>query len=474
MSLKKNIFFNVLFQILSLLIGFITAPYVARVIGAEGVGIYSYTSSVAAYFALFVVLGSANYGCKIIARTRDNIIEKSRSFLGIMWLQIICLVIVLLVYFGYIAINTKYHVAMLIQIIYLLSVGCDFSWYFTGTEQFQIAFKYGVIIRTIELILIFILVRGTKDLYVYMLIMTIGTLISDFIMYPILAKQVVWVKVSIKEVLMHLKPMILLFIPILAVSIFTIMDKIMLEAINHNISAVGIYEYSEKIVKLPLGVISAVGTVMLSKISNLVEKNDDDQFKYLFSSSMNYLGILVVAMAFGMAGIAPVFSLVFYGKEFAECGNIITLLSVIVITISWANIIRTQYLIPRDKEKIYIIAVVLGALINLGLNAIFIPNYGAIGAAIGTIGAEVTVCLAHTIGVSKEINLWRYGLTWLSYGGCGFVMFAVVRIIGKLCFASLTTVIIQIISGAAIYVVLISLLLLVKGDPLALKIWRRK
>lgn len=58
-SIKKNVIISTLYQILSVITPLITAPYISRVIGADGIGAYSYTSSIQMYFSLFAALGTA-------------------------------------------------------------------------------------------------------------------------------------------------------------------------------------------------------------------------------------------------------------------------------------------------------------------------------------------------------------------------------------------------------------------------------
>ena len=45
-SLKKNLGFQTAYQVLNLGVPLITAPYLARVLGAEQLGIFSYTNSI--------------------------------------------------------------------------------------------------------------------------------------------------------------------------------------------------------------------------------------------------------------------------------------------------------------------------------------------------------------------------------------------------------------------------------------------
>ena len=475
MSLKKNIIYNVLYQISTIMISLVTAPYIARVIGPKGVGIYSYSTSVASYFALFILFGIGNYGVRTIAKVRDDKNKRSRTFCELYAFQLICAVVVIAIYCLFVVGNDQpYKIALSVQILYLLSVALDINWYFAGTEQFKITVTRGMIIKFIQVALIFLLVKRPADLYVYITIMTGGVLLGQLLLLPVLFRQVKLQKVEIRNIIGHIKPNMILFIPILATSMFVIMDKIMLELINHDISAVGIYENSEKIVKLPLGVISAIGTVMLPKISNLLSKDNEELCIEYFGLSMKYIGVLVVAMAFGIAGIAPVFAIVFYGADFAECGYIITMLSIILVTSSWANIIRTQYLIPKEKEIVYSVAVVSGAVMNLVLNYIFIPKYGAMGAALGTIGAEVTLCVIHTVGVWKELPILKKTIIdWACYIAEGIIMFIIVRMIGNVMGVHVYTLAVQIIAGGIFYIICTLLLLIAKKDSLAIELIKR-
>ena len=61
-SIKKNYMYNLIYQILTLITPFITTPYLSRVLGANGVGTYSYIDSVCSYFVLFATLGLTTFG----------------------------------------------------------------------------------------------------------------------------------------------------------------------------------------------------------------------------------------------------------------------------------------------------------------------------------------------------------------------------------------------------------------------------
>ena len=101
---KKNFIYNVFYQILSLILPIITVPYVSRVLGSSGVGIYSYTYSIVYYFMLFSMLGIKTYGNRAIAKAREDKFLLSKTFISIYSIQLIMSIIMILLY-----VIQKYH-----------------------------------------------------------------------------------------------------------------------------------------------------------------------------------------------------------------------------------------------------------------------------------------------------------------------------------------------------------------------------
>ncbi len=450
-SIKKNFSYNIIYQILIIILPLVTAPYVARVIGAEGNGIYSYTYSIVQYFALFAMLGLNNYGNRTIAKCRDNKEKLSKEFCSIYFFQLCMSAFTLMIYIVYICtFGQKYFIFALIQMIYLLSTCFDINWLFFGLEKFKLTVTRNIIIRILSTIFIFIFVKTEKDLILYTILMSGSHLLSQILLWPFLKREVNFVRPNFKDVIKHLKPNFILFIPVIAVSIYKIMDKIMLGNMT-NINNVGYYEYAERIINIPLGVITALGTVMLPRISNMIAKGEKDNVKYYIDKSMQFMAFLSIPICFGLITVAPNFIPIFLGNEFKQTGIIIQYLAITILFISWANIIRTQYLIPNEKDKTYIISVIIGAIVNYIINIILIPIYQGIGAAIGTIGAELSVMMYQTYIVRKELNIKKYMRDWLKFLVNGIIMFVIIILMKNIINSTYILIPIQILLGAIIY-----------------------
>ena len=84
-KLKDNLVYNVLYQLLILIVPFVTTPYVSRILLPEGIGKYSVTTAIVKYFVLFALLGMNNYGNRLIAKSKDDVNELSKNFWSL-WL----------------------------------------------------------------------------------------------------------------------------------------------------------------------------------------------------------------------------------------------------------------------------------------------------------------------------------------------------------------------------------------------------
>lgn len=452
MSVKKNFIYNFSYQILVMILPLATTPYISRVIGAEGVGTQAYTYSIANYFVLFAMLGINNYGNRSIAMIRDNKDKLSRTFISIYMLQIITSTIMIIMYGLYIIFIAKENkIILAIQAIYIIGALLDINWFFFGIEEFKLTVIRNTIIKLASVLSIFIFVKNSDDLYLYSLILALSTLISQMVLWGYLKKYIKFTRITKEEIFSKVRPIFILFIPVIAVSIYKIMDKIMLGSMSSMIQ-VGYYENSEKIMNIPIGVITALGTVMLPRMSNLYANGNESEGKKYIGLSLEFIMFISFGAMFGLIGVSPVLIPIFLGNKFIDCINIVSVIAVTIVFLAWANVIRTQFLIPKKKDKIYIVSTTIGASVNLLINFLLIKRYGAIGASIGTIFAEASVCIYQSIMVRKELNIKSYIKRVSFYSIPGIIMCISIRMLGDILGKSVFTGLIQIGVGGVIYV----------------------
>ena len=263
-SIAKNYVYNLIYQILTIVTPLITTPYIARVLGVENNGIYGYVFSIVGYFYMFGSLGVAIYGQREIAYLQDDVEKRSKVFCEIIIVKFISYFLSIALFALLFCIKGQYVEIYRILILYLLSGMFDIVWFFQGLENFRIIAIRNIIIKTISIILVFVIVKSTNDLWIYILLYTLGELVASLSLWPIVLKKI---KVSYKDLSIkrHVKPIMLLFFPQIAIQIYLVCDKTMIGLITNNISEVAYYDQAQKIIRAIILIITSLGAVMSSR-----------------------------------------------------------------------------------------------------------------------------------------------------------------------------------------------------------------
>lgn len=459
-SIKKNYFYNIVYQILNIVIPLITTPYVSRILGSDGVGRYSYAYSIAYYFVMFAMLGVNNYGNRTIAATSDDEEQRSKTFWEIYCFQIATSVIVISLYVIYILFISEDKIIGWIMLVFVISAGFDINWFYFGMEQFKITVMRNSVVRLTTVICTFIFVKSAEDVYIYSFVSVIGVLVAQVILLVMVKKYVSPVKLCLRDITKHIKPNFILFIPVIAISLYKFMDKIMLGAMCIE-SEVGYYESCDKIVQIPVAMIAALGGVMLPRITNMIANNQKQASLEYTKRSLIFTIFVSAPMSFGIMAVAKEFVPIFYGSGFDKCIDIFQVLLPCCIFIAFANVVRTQYLIPYKKDKVYIISVVTGAVINLIVNVLLIPKLQSVGAAIGTFIAESTVCIVQCLCIRKEFKTIKYALYSIPFILGSVIMYVIVRVLNFDRLGVVNALLIKILIGGVVYVLWVGGMLLI-------------
>ena len=460
-SITKNYIYNLLYQVLILIVPFITTPYISRVLGVENIGIYSYTLSISAYFILFGSLGISLYGQREIAYKQNSKYKYSISFYEILLFRLITMSISAFVFYLFFAIKGEYCIYYRVLVLELLGNCIDISWFFQGLEDFKKTTIRNGLVKIISIILIFIFVKSKNHLLRYYIIYIAGLLFGNLSLWLYLPKYIVKIKYKDLHIFRHLRPTFSLFIPQIAIQIYTILDKTMIGAIIVDKSEVGYYEQSQKIIKILLAIEGALGIVMLPRIASSYAKNDKEQIEKYLKKAFSMAFLLAFPMIFGIIAISDNFVPIFFGVGYEKVSVIIKMLSPIILFIGISGTIGHQYLLPTKKQRQYTISVICGAIINLIINGILIWSLYSIGAVIGTVAAELSVALIQIVMIKKEFNNLNIIKLSFRYFISGFLMFIICLIIGVFISNALLAIIVQIIIGIMMY---FSMLLILKDE----------
>lgn len=451
-SVTKNYLYNLLYQILVLILPLVTAPYISRVLGAENIGIYSYTLSISAYFILFGSLGIALYGQREIAYKQDNSKEITKIFWEIIILRIITTSIsIIIFYFTFAVGNNNYNVYYNVLIIEIVASCFDISWFFQGLENFKKTVFRNIIVKLISVICIFLFVKSPDDLIIYFLIYVLSVFVGNISLWFYLPKYLSRVNIKEFKLFKHLKPTIMLFIPQIATQVYTLLDKTMLGVIIADKSEVGFYEQSQKIVKMTLTIITSLGIVMLPRIASCYSKNDNTKIADYMNKSFRMVFLLAFPMIFGTLAVSDVFVPVFFGEGYDKVSVLMKIISPIVLFIGLSNVTGNQYLLPTRRQNQYTISVICGAGVNIIMNSCLIWKYGAIGASIGTVMAELVVTLVQLYFSRKNFNVKQILSLTKKYLIASFVMYLICIGLGNIIDNNLYSTIAQVLIGGISY-----------------------
>lgn len=431
-SLKTNYVYQLSYRILTVVTPLVTSPYLARTLGVKSQGVFSATYATANFFFLFAMLGVESYGNRTIAILEQDENKQNSAFWHIYCVQFIAALIAVIGYYTFVLLTVSEEriIVALMQGIWVISAGLDINWYFFGRQRFRLTVTRNILIKISSIILIFVFVHTSDDLLVYTLIMAGSTALSQIIMWKILLPQVGRSSIVWENVKPHIKPMVVLFIPVLAFSFFHIMDKTMVDILSDEVNS-GCYYNVDRLMNIPLSVITGLSTVMLPRIAKLVYDENKADAKKLITKSLEITMLMSSALAFGLGSIAKEFVPFFFGSGFELCVPMIHAFVPIIIIKALSDLIRQQYLVPASNDKLYVTAVCCGAGVNLIANYCLITKLDALGAVYGTMIAETIVLIIEMVGCKNKIKFSKLIKRDWFYVFAATVMFGVVRMIAN-------------------------------------------
>jgi len=444
----------------------VTAPYISRVLGAEGVGIYSYTSSLVTYFTLFAALGVVSYGKREIAQHRDDIKERSKIFWELELLIITTTAVVTCAWLIFSFLYKQYSIFLFLLTIQVIGVAFDISWFFTGLEEFSYIVIKNTICKIISIILLFVLVKDRDDVWIYLLILSGSLFAGNISTWTCLPKFLV--KVDFKElnVWQHFSKTLMYFIPTIAISVYTVLDKTMIGLITGSNSVNGYYENATKIINMGKALtFASINSVLGSRTSYLFASNRIEEIKERIDFTLDYILFMGVAICFGIIGIAGKFVPWFFGRDFMDTVPMLIMLSPIIVIIGISNCAGSLYYTPSGRIKTSTKFLITGAVVNLILNSILIPLYSGYGAIIASLAAEFVITVLY-VEFSDNFVSFKMVLAkiWKKIIAAG-LMLLIVLYVGLTSSVSILNTMKQIVIGAIVYI----LLLLMMRDSFLVK-----
>lgn len=461
--MKKNYLLNLIYQVLTIFVPFITTPYISRVLQADGVGTYSYTLANATYISIFATLGMDVYGQLQVAKYREDRTKCSGLIYGIFLAKLATTAVIIAVYLALEPVIGMYKNLYRVMIIFFLSQLIDFTWFFQGIEEFGFILTRNVFVKAVGIICIFCFVKEADDVVNYALIMQGTAFMGNLLVLPYLQKFLLSVSLTQIKIVSHIKGGIIYFIPTIATSVYTMLDKAMIGWVTKSSYENGYYEQAYKIVQIVLVIVTSLRTVTLPRVIHLYSEKNYEAVTNIINSTIRFVLLISLPMSVGLMMVAPQLVPVFLGEGFEKCIIIVCILAPLIVVLGLSTLISGQCLTAMGRQKQANVCVIVGAAVNFTMNLILIPKYEALGAAIATVCAETLIMIMFFIYGSEYIKLkmvWKYFMKYLSYS---FVMAAGIYGLKYIDLDKEALLLSQVIAGIIIY---FSALVLTKDELL--------
>lgn len=420
-SLRTNTIYNLVYQVTSVVLPLITAPYVSRVLGATGIGNISYTQAIFVYFNLLAAMGTGTYAQRLIAAERNSKQELTKSFWEIVKLKGTLVIVADILYAVFIlAFGGDFRFLLCVQFADLFINAVDIAWLYQGLEDFQKTVSRQIVIRIVGVALIFIFVKRPGDEYKYLLCHSIPTIIGYGTMWidvDTVVGKPQWDRINPFS---HMKGVIALFIPYIATLLFSYVDRIMIGAMTSTTAEVGYYEQGNKFITISITLITSLSTVLLPRIATLYRTNKICEVRSYLNKAIRFVLCIGFLLSIGLFVVGQNLIPWYFGEDFVKAIPIMQVLSMLVVVKGVNSILGSGYLIASYQQTKYSIAIYISAITNIVLNAYFIPKYDALGAAITSVVSEFVLffCMVYfsrSVLCLKELvgQNWKYVIATL-------------------------------------------------------------
>ncbi|MGK0468845.1 oligosaccharide flippase family protein [Clostridium sp.] len=455
-NVVTNYIYNSLYQVLTIIIPIITIPYVSRIFGAKGMGIYGYTFSVAQFFYIVGMFGISSYGIREIAYVRSDRKKTTKKFWDIWSLQVITSVCGLAIYMVFIIYFhlLDYKIAFAFQIPFLLNAMFDITWFFIAMEDFKKTVTRNIIVKIIGLILIFTFVKTSNDIYIYILINSSVVFLGSLTLWVFVKEYVGKFYIKNINIKHHINGAALILLPQFSIQMYTSLDKILIGKLS-TIEQVGFYDQSQRIARIALAIVTSLSVVLMPRIASMYARSEVKKVEEYIVKSVNFTLASSIFIMSVIMGISKNFVPWFFGSEFNVIIIYMMISSLIILFIAVGGVFANQYTLPTNKNKEYIIPLLAASVINIALNLILVPKFKALGGVIAIVITEFVVCVLRIILVKKYLDIKKIFKGTYGYYLAGGLSAISVYISGYFILGGFLGLVIQGLVGLIVYTIIL-------------------
>ena len=430
-SIKKNFAYKSVLTLSTYLINFITFPYVARVLGVERIGLVNFVDNTVNYFLLFATMGVGLLGVREIAAVKEDKKRRDQVYSSVLALNLLFTLVSLGIYL--LCVVTIPKLCQYDELFYIGTAKILFTvflveWFFTGVENFRYITLRSILIKVLYIISVFLFVRDTSDYRLYF-ILTVGVVVLNALINQLYIREFVRVRWNNIQLFKYLKQNVTLGIYTLMTSMYLTFNVMYLGLVSNN-TEVGYYTTAFKLYSVILGFFTAFTNVMLPRMSSLLANGEKDRFQELVNRSFSVMATCCIPLILCSMIMAPQIVYILSGPGYEGAILPMRIIMPAAFAVGVAQVLAIQVLMPMKKDKVLLVASIIGAVVSLLINLLVVPYIESVGSAVVLLCSEAVVTgaylwyvLSHkltlisvkTIGKSVLYSLPSVVVCW----GCG-------------------------------------------------------
>ena len=391
-SIKKNFAYKSVLTLSTYLINFITFPYVARVLGVERIGLVNFVDNTVNYFLLFATMGVGLLGVREIAAVKEDKKRRDQVYSSMLALNLLFTLVSLGIYL--LCISTIPKLCQYDELFYIGTAKILFTvflveWFFTGVENFRYITLRSILIKVLYIISVFLFVRDTSDYRLYF-ILTVGVVVLNALINQLYIRKFVRVRWYNIQLFKYLKQNVTLGIYTLMTSMYLTFNVMYLGLVSNN-TEVGYYTTAFKLYSVILGFFTAFTNVMLPRMSSLLANGEKDRFQELVNRSFSVMATCCIPLILCSMIMAPQIVYILSGPGYEGAILPMRIIMPAAFAVGVAQVLAIQVLMPMKKDKVLLIASIIGAVVSLLINLLVVPSVKSVGSAVVLLCSEMGV-----------------------------------------------------------------------------------
>lgn len=402
-SMSKNAIFKAMLNLFNIILPIMVIPLVTRSVGPDLYGYMGYGDSLTAYFLIFASFGIYQYGLREISKVRDDKKKLRQTFTSLCLFTFMTNIIASAVYMIFVAVSYRdkpYMYTCIIMGFNLVFNMFYVEWVNEALENYDFIAIKTMMVRIVYSALILIFVRSDKD-YLFYLYLVVGfNFINNIISFVYVKKRIKF-DFSDLQFAKHIRPMLYVVILSNTGVLYTQLDKIMIKS-NSGTTDVGYYYTAQRIMTIINTLMLTVIQVTMPRLSNYLGNESKKEYLSLLKRVIKIYFLFLFPASIGLLCLSKEAIYMFGGAKFLPAVPVMVVFSIYMLSIGVEGVIANQMIYLHGREKDDAMLVLIGGVINLGLNVLLVVT-----GTFNMVTAISTTLIANLIVIFLEYRLVR-------------------------------------------------------------------